>query len=80
MKAGVSSVALIKIDIEGYEKPALKGLHRALQTHRPVVEFELTIDPKNVVSIKSKDELVSLFPEGYEFLVFSDKNDPSSGA
>jgi FkbM family methyltransferase len=78
-KAGVTSVALIKMDIEGYEKPALKGLQRTLQAHRPIVEFELSVDPKNPVSIKSKDELIALFPEKYEFLVFSDKNDPSTG-
>lgn len=78
-KAGVTSVALIKIDIEGYEKPALKGLRRTLQAHRPIVEFELSVDPKNPVSIKNKDELIALFPEKYEFLVFSDKNDPSTG-
>lgn len=78
-KAGVKSVALIKMDIEGYEKPALKGLRRTLQAHRPIVEFELSIDPKSPVSIKNKDELTALFPEGYEFLVFSDKNDASTG-
>jgi FkbM family methyltransferase len=78
-RASVSSVALIKMDIEGFEKPALKGLRRTLQTHRPIVEFELSVDPKNPVSIKNKDELIALFPEKYEFLVFSDKNDPSTG-
>lgn len=78
-KAGVSSVALIKMDIEGYEKPALKGLRRMLHAHRPIVEFELSADPKSPVSIKNKDELIALFPEKYEFLVFSDKNDPSTG-
>jgi FkbM family methyltransferase len=79
-KAGVTSVALIKMDIEGYEKLALKGLRRSLQVHRPIVEFELSIDPKSPVSIKNKDELTALFPQGYEFLVFSDKNDASTGS
>jgi len=78
-KAGITSVDLIKMDIEGYEKLALKGLHRTLQVHRPIVEFELTVDAKSAVSIKSKNELVSLFPDGYEFLVFSDKNNASTG-
>jgi FkbM family methyltransferase len=72
-KAGVRSVALIKMDIEGYEKPALKGLRRTLDAHRPIVVFELSVDPKKPLSIKGTDELASLFPQGYEFLVFSDK-------
>jgi FkbM family methyltransferase len=81
-KAGVTSVALIKMDIEGYEKPALKGLRRTLHAHRPIVVFELSVDPKKPLSIKSKDELDSLFPQGYEFLVFSDKRieNASTGA
>jgi FkbM family methyltransferase len=69
-KAGVRSVALIKMDIEGYEKLALKGLHNTLWKDRPIVEFELSTDPKSPVSIKSKDELVALFPNRYEFMVF----------
>ena len=70
-KAGVESVALIKMDIEGYEKLALKGLHKTLRKDRPIVEFELSTDPKGAVSIKSKQELVALFPRDYEFLVFT---------
>jgi FkbM family methyltransferase len=79
-QAGVTSVALIKMDIEGYEMLALKGLRRTLRVHRPIVEFELTIDPKSAVSVKSKDDLTNLFPEGYEFLVISTKSNLSTGA
>lgn len=73
-KAGVKSVALIKMDIEGYEKPALKGLRETLRKDRPIVEFELSTDPKSSVSIKSREELLALFPENYDFLTF--RNDP----
>jgi FkbM family methyltransferase len=79
-EAGVRSVALIKMDIEGYEKPALKGLRRTLGMHRPIVEFELSADPKSALSIKNKVEMIALFPEEYEFLVFSDKGDPWTGS
>jgi FkbM family methyltransferase len=34
-------VAFIKIDIEGYELPALRGATRVLSEDRPVVQFEL---------------------------------------
>jgi FkbM family methyltransferase len=78
-KAGAKTVALIKMDIEGYEKLALKGLRRSLRKDRPIVEFELSTDPKSPVSIKSKEELTALFPENYEFLVFT-ADDPSTGA
>jgi FkbM family methyltransferase len=52
-RAGLKSVDLIKMDIEGYEKPALEGLRKTLRTYRPIVEFELSIDPKGSVSIKT---------------------------
>jgi FkbM family methyltransferase len=79
-KAGVASVDVIKMDIEGYEKLALKGLDRTLRKHRPIVEFELSANPQSPVSIKSHAELLSLFPENYEFLTFSQRSDPMTGA
>lgn len=36
----VQLVNLIKIDVEGWEVPVLKGLHRTLQEQRPAVVFE----------------------------------------
>ena len=78
-QAGVTSVDLIKMDIEGYEKLALKGLERTLRKHRPIVEFELSANPKSSVSIKSDEELRSLFPENYEFLTFSNRSNPMTG-
>ena len=80
-KAAVEPIALIKMDIEGYEKLALKGLRKTLRKDRPIVEFELSTDPKSSVSIKSKEELVALFPNDYEFLVFrNDRAHRLSGA
>ena len=76
----IRSVAVVKMDIEGYEKLALSGLRHTLNKHRPVIVFELSINPKSPVSIKSKEELIGLFPTKYEFLVMSEKSDPLSGA
>lgn len=78
-KAGVGQIGLIKMDIEGYEKLALKGLQRTLRRDRPVVEFELTTNPKTDVSVKSHEELLALFPNGYDFLTFSLDSDVITG-
>ena len=79
-KENISSVSVIKMDIEGYEKPALRGLRQTLMKHRPILVFEVSANPQSAVSIKSKEELVGLFPDRYEFLVISEKSDPVSGA
>jgi FkbM family methyltransferase len=79
-KAGVSSVAMIKMDIEGYEKLALKGLRGTLQKNRPIVMFEMTVNPQVPVSIKSHAEIAGLFPENYEFLAFTQPDDKYTGA
>jgi len=79
-KEGIKSVSIVKMDIEGYEKPALKGMRNTLNKHRPIMVFELTADPKSPVSIKSREELTALFPEKYEFLLISEKSDPVTGA
>jgi FkbM family methyltransferase len=63
-RAGVVRVDLIKMDIEGYEKPALLGLAGTLRRDRPVVVFELTIDPKRPELFSSEAELREVFPEG----------------
>ena len=76
----ITSVAVIKMDIEGYEKLALRGLRRTLMQHRPIVVFEITINRESPVSIKSPEELAALFPGNYEFLVISARSDALTGA
>jgi FkbM family methyltransferase len=79
-KEKITSVSVIKMDIEGYEKPALQGLRNTLLKHRPIIVFELTTDPRSAISIKSHNELAALFPEQYEFLTISKKSNPATGA
>ena len=67
-QSGVSSIELIKIDVEGYEKPVLTGLSSILARDRPVVVVELSRPPSG--TIKSFDELKRLFPDRFRFLVF----------
>jgi FkbM family methyltransferase len=66
------SIDLIKMDIEGYEKPALKGLRATLARYRPILVFELSIDPNNPALFKSSEEIRLAFPDGYEFFAFED--------
>ena len=78
-KERITSVSVIKMDIEGYEKLALLGLRQTLIKHRPFLMFEMTINPNSPVSIKGESELRSLFPQRYEFLVISKKSDLATG-
>jgi FkbM family methyltransferase len=48
---GVSRVDFIKLDIEGHEEAALRGLERTIARHRPIVAFEFHPDD---------------FPEGHD--------------
>ena len=79
VKEQITSVSIIKMDIEGYEKVALLGLRQTLTRHRPIIMFEITTDPDSPVSIKGASELKSLFPEQYEFLLISKKSDLATG-
>ena len=75
---GVTDVELIKMDIEGFERPALKGLKDTLASSRPIVMFELTISMAKPVLFKSVNQIVDAFPSGYEFLTFKSV-DPYTG-
>jgi|GEM_PF-1651381 len=70
-KAGVSRVDLIKMDIEGFEKPALLGLAETLRRDRPVVVFELRIELGRPELFSSPADIRHTFPSDYDFLVFS---------
>jgi FkbM family methyltransferase len=75
----LSSLPLIKIDVEGFEEAVLKGLRRTLEQYRPVVVVEVTAPPKGTIA--SLDHLKTLFPEKYEFLYFNrDRTAYLSGA
>ena len=70
-QAGVARIDLVKMDIEGFEKSALLGLAETLRRDRPVVVFELTINPERPGLFSSAADLRDVFPMDYDFLVFS---------
>jgi FkbM family methyltransferase len=63
-------VGLIKVDIEGYEESALRGLRGTIGQHRPLVVVEVSPPPHGTIA--SLDQLRALFPENYEFLAFQE--------
>lgn len=67
---GVQGVGLIKMDIEGFERPALAGLKGTMDRDRPAVFVE--VSPSSVTSFHSKAELEEAFPERYSFYEMDD--------
>ena len=61
----VEHVDMVKIDIEGYEKGALRGMRQTLVRDRPVVFLELNVE--NEEGFHSEEELRSVFPARYVF-------------
>ncbi len=72
--AGVKIVDLIKMDIEGFERPALAGLRKTLAQSRPIVVVEITIQANNPILFESMEQIRSVFPDKYEFFEFGDRN------
>ncbi len=61
---GLSDIALIKIDIEGYDIPALRGLQATIARDRPIIQFEYSrfyIDTRHFLS----DAYALLVPLGF---------------
>ena len=59
----ISSVLLIKIDVEGFEKAVLSGLKNTLTNFRPVIVCEVTYSGSQ--SFHNLEEFMSTLPDDY---------------
>lgn len=75
---GISKIDLIKLDIEGYEKFALEGLSKSLNTNRPFIIMELNM--YNEEGFKSYEEIINYLPTNYSLIEISvEFNDLKNG-
>ena len=70
---GIAEAQLIKIDVEGFERPVLAGLRSFLASNRPVLVCEITYGESH--SFHSVQELLDALPADYRLYQF-DKRDP----
>jgi FkbM family methyltransferase len=64
--AGVTGpIDVVKIDIQGFEAPALRGLEETLLRTRPIISIE--IGDENRATLPTLQALASLLPPDYEF-------------
>lgn len=68
--ATAGPIGSMKIDIEGFEEAALKGLRQTMEKHRPLVVVEVSTQPAGTIT--SLDHLRGLFPANYEFFVLTE--------
>lgn len=74
----LATPALVKIDVEGFEKPALTGLRDTLRSARPVVVTEITYGKP--LSFQSVEEFKALLPDDYELYAFNTRKADGSKA
>ncbi len=74
----LKKIDLIKIDVEGFERLALEGLHKILQQQRPILVCEITYG--KTLSLRSRDELLQLLPQDYQLFTFDKRKADGSKA
>lgn len=74
-EAGADIIHILKVDVEGFEKPVLEGLVESIRRSRPLMIVEFTATTRD--SIADVDVFRALFPDDYSFFYFSEGNSNS---
>lgn len=74
----LQDIALLKIDVEGFEKNVVAGLRDTLEKSRPVIVIEVTYG--NSLSFASLDELQAALPADYALFRFNNRKADGSKA
>lgn len=74
----LQDIALLKIDVEGFEKNVVTGLQNTLKKSRPVIVLEVTYG--NSLSFDSLDALKSTLPADYMLFRFNNRKADGSKA
>jgi FkbM family methyltransferase len=67
-KLKLPSIGIMKMDVEGFEKNALLGLHQTLKKDRPIIVCEISYG--NELSFASHQEFKETIPNDYKFFSF----------
>ena len=65
---GIARVDVLKMDVEGFEKPALTGLRETLRRLRPLIVCEVTYGKE--LSFTSAEDLLAHLPADYHLFTF----------
>lgn len=74
----LQDIALLKIDVEGFEKNVVAGLRDTLEKSRPVIVVEVTYG--NSLSFASLEELKAALPADYALFRFNNRKADGSKA
>lgn len=65
---GIARLDVLKMDVEGFEKPALTGLRETLRRLRPLIVCEVTYGKE--LSFTSAEDLLAHLPANYHLFTF----------
>lgn len=64
---GLGKIAVMKLDIEGYEVPAVKGARKMIERDRPAIIFEWRPDVAERSDLPELASVPSALPDGYVY-------------